>query len=254
MTEDQYVLSLIAKYRLSDIQKLQVLHVVSKIVPVIKEWAGTCLLGEVQYSGSFAKDTAVLGSTDVDLFISLAPETTGTLREIYQSLYSHMCGKGFPARKQNVSIGLSHSDVSVDLVPARKHPGNTNDHSLYRNKAGTWTKTNVQAHINAIRTSGRLDEIRATKIWRNLNRLEFTSFYLELTVLSALAYKAKGQPAANLWTVFQYLRDEFRTARVEDPANSSNIISDDLTDAEKAVIARAAKESLSKKTWEEIIR
>jgi hypothetical protein len=43
------------------------------------------------------------------------------------------------------------------------------------------------------------------------------------------------------------------SARIEDPANTNNILSDDLTDAEKRAVAAAARASLSKQRWEEVI-
>jgi hypothetical protein len=198
-------------------------------------------------------EAGIKGSTDVDLFISLDPQTTGTLKSIYDSLYSNLAQNGYGPRRQNVSIGLTYSSLLVDLIPARKQPGHTNDHSLYRNRAQTWTQTNVQTHIDLIKQSGRLDEIRAVKIWRNLNRLEFPSFYLELTVLGALYGRGRNQPATNVWLVLEYLRDKFASARVVDPANTNNVISDDLNSEEKEAIANAAKNSCTKQYWNEII-
>jgi hypothetical protein len=252
VTADEYVLSIVSKYRLAIGLQSPAYQAGQQLYPIIKTWANKFLLG-VSYSGSYAKGTGVKGSTDVDLFISLDPQTPGSLKEIYDSLHSYMTQNRYTVRRQNVSIGLTYLKLSVDLTPGRKQPGNTNDHSLYKNKAQTWTQTNVQTHINKIRDSGRLDEIRAIKIWRNLHGLEFPSFYLELTVLDALYGKEKKQPAANAWTVFIYLRDNFLAARVVDPANSGNIISNDLTVQEKLAVSSEARNSLTKSTWEQII-
>lgn len=252
MTADEYVLSVVSKYRLPTGPQSPAYHAAQQLYPTIKAWANKYLL-EVSFSGSYAKGTTIRGSTDVDLFISLDSQTPGTLKEIYDNLFSYLTQRQFVPRRQNVSIGLTYSNLSVDLIPARKQAGNTNDHSLFRNKAQTWTQTNVQTHINKIQQSGRLDEIRAIKVWRNLNNLSFSSFYLELTVLDALYNKSKDQPASNVLTVLEYLRDKFYDARVVDPANSNNIISDDLTSAEKSAIAKAAKISRSQPKWERII-
>jgi hypothetical protein len=104
-----------------------------------------------------------------------------------------------------------------------------------------------------VRESGRCDEIRAVKIWRNLNTLEFPSFYLELTVLEALHGKSTNNPAANVLAVLQYLTKDFVEARVMDPANSNNVVSEDLTKDEKLQVANKASISLGKKSWGEII-
>jgi hypothetical protein len=53
--------------------------------------------------------------------------------------------------------------------------------------------------------------------------------------------------------VLQYLRDNFSSARVVDPANTNNVISDDLTVAEKRAIRQAAEAALKAKKWNEIV-
>ncbi len=55
------------------------------------------------------------------------------------------------------------------------------------------------------------------------------------------------------WRAFEYLRDTFPNARVLDPANTNNIISDDLTTAEREKVKAAAVQALGAKTWKEIV-
>jgi hypothetical protein len=101
--------------------------------------------------------------------------------------------------------------------------------------------------------SRRVNEIRAIKIWRNLHKLDFFSFYLELSVMNALAYKPTTTVAQNVITALEYLESSFPTARVLDPANTNNVVSDDLTIAEKNAIATQAKSSRQAPYWEQII-
>lgn len=252
MTGDEYILSVLSRYRLSVGPASPAYKVAVQLYPIIRAWANRFLL-EVMPSGSYAKGTGIKGSTDIDLFISLKSETTGTLKEIYESLFIWLNQRYLSPRRQNVSIGLSFHDISVDLVPARKQSGNTNDHSLFKNKIEAWTQTNVQTHINMVLRSGRLNEICAVKIWRGLNKLSFPSFYLELTVLDALYRKPTNQLALNVWSVLLYLRDHFVQARVVDPSNSNNVISDDLSFTEKQAIQSVALLSCTKKHWEQIL-
>ena len=152
-----------------------------------------------------------------------------------------------------MSIGVDYGGHSIDLIPAKKRSGNTNDHSLYKNKADSWTQTNISTHINLVKNSGRIAEITAIKIWRKLHQLDFPSIYLELTVLDALYNKNKNQPAKNFLTVLEYLRDSFIDSKIVDPANTNNIISDELYKYEKEAIAKKAKESLNQPNWGQII-
>lgn len=219
--------------------------------PIIQEWAGAYLVS-VSPSGSFAKGTANRSGTDIDLFISLSSSTPDTLKNIYDTLLNKMTQKGYNPKRQNVSINIRVNGYDVDLVPAKRQDTTSQDHSLYRRKADTWTKTNVAKHISHVSGRGRIQETRILKLWRNQKGVDFPSFYLELTVIDAL-YNARGSLSENVWKVFQYLRDTFPNARVVDPANTNNIISDDLTTTERAKIKAAAERALAASDWNQIV-
>jgi hypothetical protein len=142
---------------------------------------------------------------------------------------------------------------SVDLVPARRQDSLTNDHSLYRRKADSWTKTNVQKHINYVRGSNRLVETRLVKIWRNQKELEFPSLYLEMAVIEGLRFHVGATLSSRIVAVLTYLRDKLPTARFVDPANTNNIISDDLTQTERNAISVAAQRVLQG-TWSDFVQ
>jgi hypothetical protein len=252
MESDIYVKSIVAKYALTAGRTPSATAAAEQVYKIIQIWAHSWLLG-VSYSGSGAKGTAIAGVADVDLFISLKPETPESLADIYKSLLGYSGLKHLSPRKQNVSVGITYNGHAIDLVPGKKQSGNTTDHSLYRSKAGTWTQTNVAEHINLIQNSQRLDEIRALKIWRALHTLDFPSFYLEMTVINALYGKRSVSVASNVWTVLEYLRDKFVTAAVIDPANSNNKLSDELTVAEKKLIAQKAVSCLKATNWNQIL-
>lgn len=250
--EDRYVLGVIDKYSLPTGPQSPAYQVGHDLYPIIKAWAGEYLFN-VYFSGSYAKRTGVKGSTDLDLFISLIPQTSETLKEMYDKLYAFLVERGFGPKKQNVSINISVRNISVDLIPGKKYPGNCNDHSLFINKKQSWTKTNINIHIDMINNSGRVSEIKAVKIWRNIHNLNFPSFYLELSVLRALRGAKKNQPSTNVLKVFRYFTYSFLSSRVLDPANSNNVISNDLTLAEKRIIIATAKWSLTRENWGQII-
>jgi len=222
------------------------------IEPVIREWAGG-FLSSLSPSGSFAKGTANKSGTDIDLFISLSSATTETLKDIYESLFKKMSQSGYNPKRQNVSINVRVNGYDVDLVPAKRQDTYSDDHSLYRRRADTWTKTNVTTHISHVRNGSRLNETRILKLWRNQKGIDFPSFYLELTVIEALSGQYFGTLSGNVLKVFEYLRDRFSNARVVDPANTNNIISDDLTAAEKSKVTAAAEQALKASDWNQIV-
>jgi hypothetical protein len=205
-------------------------------------------------SGSFAKGTANSSGTDIDLFISLSSSVTMSLKDIYNSLANTLNKNGYIVRKQNVSLGITVNGYDVDLVPAKRQGSYGNDHSLYRRRVDTWIKTNVSNHIALISGSGRTEEIRIIKLWRKKQGIDFLSFYLELTVIEALRGKRIGDLENNVQAALLYIRDRVAIARVVDPANSSNVLSDDMTTAEKTAIASAARDAAAATTWGPVVR
>lgn len=222
--------------------------------PTIWAWANGHLLSMTP-SGSFTKGTANRSGTDIDLFISVSPDVGETLRQVYDKLERALQSAGYVTRRQNVSINITVGGQSVDLVPAKRQNLFMEDHSLYRRKADSWTKTNVATHAQLVSTSGRTEEIRILKLWRDQLGLDWPSFYLELTVLRALRYgSAYGDLAANVSKVFDFLRDNFVDARIVDPANTNNLISDDLTQAGKQRISTAGGRARAAQYWRDIVR
>lgn len=255
MTANDYILQVVAQKSIPTGPGSISHGLASQIVPYIEQWAANngYPLPTVWFSGSYVKGTAVAGSSDLDLFISLDPNVQDTLRRCFDGLFSYFRLLNIPARKQNVSVGITYDGYSIDLTPGKKLPGNTSDHNLYKNKTGAWTKTNIDQHINIVANSGRLNEIKAIKIWRNIHGLEFPSTYLELTVIKALSGKLRSTLAENVLFMFEHLARNFTSSSVVDPANAMNVISDDLTQREKHTIAFVASNSLTKPTWEEIL-
>ena len=96
-----------------------------------------------------------------------------------------------------------------------------------------------------------------------MHKLEFPSFYLELSVINAL-WESKRPvllPSAktfpnNLQKIFEYLYTDFINARIEDPSNSGNIISKDLSLKEKQAIKDEAFKAYIasiESSWDKII-
>ena len=251
MTADQYLQNILVREAVDTSAGSLVRGVQAVLQPVLAEWAGKWLKS-VSPSGSFAKGTANRSGTDIDLFISLTNDTPETLKDIYTKLAKRMQEKGCVAKHQNVSINVRVGAYDVDLVPAKHQGGNSQDHSLYRRRADTWTKTNISNHISAVQNGRRIFKSRVLKLWRNQKQLDFPSFYLELTVIAALSGSRSGL-SDNVWKTFAYLRDSFANARVVDPANTNNIISDDLSAADKLKLANAAAAALKASDWNQIV-
>lgn len=248
-TPNQYLVDVInAKKRQTNISMSD--NRIKGLVSDLKAWSGKHY-GDLFISGSSAKGTALQGSSDLDLFLSLRPSIPGTLEEIFTDFSDTLKRVGYTVRLQNVSVRIKHSGLRIDLVPGKRLPNTQDWHFLYTNRRENQNRiqTNVKQHINAVLNSGRVNEIMALKIWRDINRLSLPSMYLEMYVLKAMARKwgGKGQLAENFLFLLEDISRYFPNVAVYDPSSSTNTISNDLLKSEKLVIQRAAARTLDNK-------
>lgn len=249
MAGNLYLQGIINKY----INRSGAVEAAQNLSSIIKKWANIYFV-DMQFSGSLAKGTSISLSADADIFISVAYNTPDTLQMIYETLYNAVFSAGYyGATKQNVSIGVNANGYKIDLVPGKRQSFFGNDHSLYKSKTGKWTKTNINSHISYVKNSNRISEIKLTKIWRELHHLDFPSFYLEMVVIDALKNCRVGNLASNFLKVLNFLEHNLTIRRFVDPANSNNIISDDLSASEKKLISQKAKISRSQMYWANIV-
>lgn len=250
---DDYIKKIVAQHTPNNMNSVQ--SRVFGLKPHIHAWAnGHAYTSKL--SGSLAKETGITGTTDIDIFVSLSPSvgTCNTLENVYNTLRNRLHGAGYTVREQNVSLGIDYAGLKVDIVAGVKHHILGLDHSIWKRKAQTWTKTNIDEHINYVKKSGRAFDIKAIKIWRKLRELDFPSFYLELSVIEAL--RGRGllgiSPAENFVTVLKYLAEDFVDTVVVDPANQNNEVSEESTEDEKQMIRDTAVTTL-KGTWNQAI-
>lgn len=252
MDAETYLRSLLTKYRVDASDGSPLVRLANEqILPVLQQWRGQDLL-DIRLSGSIAKGTANAGANDMDLFVPLRSAAQGNLGEIYRSLFN-VCGQFWTTRAQNVSVGIQCGGYHVDLVPGKLQNGYTNWFSLWRNKANTWTQTNIDLQVQTVANSGRVDEIRILKLWRTLAKLEFPSFALELATIEALKGRRQGQLADNVWFALGWLQTHIETVRLVDPANTNNVVSDDMTLVEKRAAAQAAARARTAKYYSELV-
>jgi len=254
-----YLYQILQKYNAKDLTNYSTQ--LSQLKSTLITWASSCYLN-ISDSGSRAKGTAIYLASDVDYLVSLTSgcnDNAGGLKGCYNSLFTKLNNIYSSVRKQNVSVRINLNGLEVDITPARKQSGNTNYHHLYLSKSDSWTQTNIQKHITDISQSGRTNEIKILKIWRELNQLDFSSIYLEyLLVSNILLNKSKDINSLGdnvLYTLNELAKTQGNPlfARIVDPANSANILSDLLTNTEKNKIMSQAQTSIHQTNWNQIV-
>lgn len=253
-----YLLQIIQKYQARNIT----CNVETELKIYIHNWCQKCD-PEIFISGSRSKQTAISLASDYDYFVSLSSGCNVNqkgIEAISDALHEHLKKKHpYNIRRQNVSTRIEISGLNIDITAGTKISSYQNYHWLYCSKDNSRKQTNAKIHIDDISKSGRTNEIKLLKIWRELNKLEFPSIYLEYLVINnVLLNKSKdiANLGNNVWYALNELAKDYGNplyAGVVDPANSNNILSDLLNQTEKNKIISAAKIASCQSNWNQIV-
>ena len=207
-------------------------------------------------SGSYAKHDAINIKYDLDVCQPFKRNSFDTLEEMADAVFNYFNDEfedddlvKYKTRKQRVSTGITFvvdgDEIQMDIVPGRELIKDdyveTNRLNLYVRpkllQEASSTQTNIQKHIDLIK--GKSDErnvIRLLKIWKvNKSKDRVKSFLVELITIRAFdnCSDIPTDQWGKLKMVMEYIRDNIKTIRLEDPANSNNVVSDTMTDSEK---------------------
>jgi hypothetical protein len=224
----------------------------AEVQSLCERWAGRYLL-EVYPGGAFEKGTANQSGISIDFIVSLLPQTPFLTRQIYESLFLHLERHGLEPERRTVSIGLRLDGATIDIIPAKRESLGNDVQEIYSARRNAAMKTNLNHHVLDVIESGRREEIRVLKLWRDQHELDFPSFYLELSTIAALRRRPLGELADNVWTALGYFEQLFVGRAILDPANANNVVSAEMTTNEKMAIAAAATATRGTRSWAEIV-
>jgi hypothetical protein len=178
-------------------------------------------------------------------------------------------------RKQKVSIGMKFDidgeEFDMDVVPGRERPNNndysesnsdlslhinpSNRSSKEENDGKTRIKTNIKTHIGLLNGADRTHERKITrllKVWKTERKIKnggklIKSFMMELYTKEA--FDKTDEIPNGLWEktkmVMNHIIDNIETYNLVDPANSSNIVSDSMSDTAKTQTKRDMKNTIN---------
>lgn len=219
-------------------------------------------------SGSYAKKTEINTKFDMDVCIPFKKDSFSTLKEMYDEVYTYFKKEYedndlISVKKQKVSIGLEFSIereiLEMDIVPGREINDYSKDEELNLYVfSGLWSqterdenkeriKTNIKEHIRLV--GGQENEnqrkiIKLLKVWKKENSsssANMKSFLIELFTIEAFKNNEKNIPNG-LWDklkmTIDFIIEKIETIKLQDPANTSNIVTDTLDDNQKKNIKR----------------
>lgn len=207
----------------------------------------------IRYGGSKAKGTMIKENYDLDIVCYFPRDCERDIKEIYEDVYKKLTEKYLvnpktsALRIQKIGNDKVKVDYHVDVVPGRFVDDKKSDAFLYVSQGeGSRIKTNLETHIKFVSQSGCVDVIKISKLWRSRNNITLRTFLLELLVIECLkGSRSKDNLQYSFKNFLEYLRDNISDVRLEDPANTNNVVSANWSDGERQVISLKAKEALS---------
>jgi hypothetical protein len=220
---------------------------------LIKNWAGK-KLSSIELTGSFLKGTMLKDERGIDLLISFKSEYLDKLKELFLSLSESFSDKSFEAKMVDITIQLNFKGLKVALIPCIKKNGSINYHKLYHVDFGVLKKTNLSLHVNEVRESKFIDEIKLIKLWRNFHQLSLPTILIEQIVLKVLTKNKSNNIHDNFISVLEYLKNKFKDDEIIDPANSNQKLSNLLlSDEQIDFIVLKAEKSLTEENLEKVV-
>lgn len=203
----------------------------------------------IRYGGSKAKGTMNLEEYDLDIIVYFPRTDTAagsSIKEIYENVQSALETRYIVEPKTTaLRVKNNERDLRIDVVPGRFVDEKSVDAYVHQNGGSKkYLMTNLDTHIEHIRDSGFVPEVRLTKLWRPCAGIEVRTFPLELVVVKILERSAPNGLSARLLHVLTTIRDEIETIALQDPANSGNDLSEALSADVRQRMALAARSTL----------
>lgn len=221
----------------------------------------------IKIAGSIAKGSALKDSYDLDICVYFPKEDSEdcgeTLKEIYEKVKACL-EKEYRIVTKPVALRLESNSPStkgvychIDVVPGRFVDGSDGDCFLHiTNGDKKYFKTNLKVHLEYIKNSGMIDQIKLLKLWRSRSGLSVRTFILELLVVKILKASKATTLQDYLIEFWTELRDNIDTVTIEDPANPyGNDLSEIFDEKIKSQLQAAADRTMQlaeRDRWEDI--
>lgn len=253
MSAAEYLASVLADQKFDDDdQELKDLRAKRQEVETLLRSSFTSCTPSIRYAGSYAKDTMIRDSYDLDIVCYFDHEDTlagSSLKQIFDNVHQVLATKYFVQPKTSALHLEEGAETKrythVDVVPGRFTDSSRSDAFIFQNGAEKHRlKTNIDTHVSYIRDSGLTDTIRLVKLWRERSGFRAKTFILELLVVDILSGFQKRPLDEQLVHFWEVLRDRIDDLAVRDPANPEGNDLSDLLASQKPALQLAAETAL----------
>jgi hypothetical protein len=247
MTPHEYLAGILSNQRLNEAELQPMRDARANIETALREVYGSA--PAIYYGGSYGKKTMIKAAYDLDIVVYF-PSGPTTLRDLYAGVYQTLVSAKYVVKPKNVALRLPYQDVfHIDVVPGRAQDTAFYWATLYKNETGTTMQTSIKRHIDSVKDYR--DIVKLMKLWRIRQQVDWETFAVEQTTIRALQGARKDDYGNCVITVLTFIRDNILSLRLEDPANTNNII--DMPSTTRSALRQVAINSIAAPNWGQII-
>jgi len=251
LTNESYLRGILDRQDLNENQKRNLRKLRDKIEGQLRN--GIKGTPKAYYGGSYAKNTMIKASYDLDIVLYWPSDSPYSLESLYRAAEGVLDKNWRTVRTKKVGLELpSEGDFHIDVIPGKFSSKDENYAYLYNSRTGGRLQTSIYVQVDYVKKSGRQDVIRLIKLWKKRKNVPIKTFILESCIIEGCKGFDRSKLESQLLAAYYFLLNKIQNVKIEDPSNSNNIISDDLSKEQKNRVRNLASQAIEAPNWEQV--
>jgi len=245
----------------SSYQKLE--QRADQLVEILTQSFGNKFSTPPMRGGSTTDGTALKSKFDIDIFLSFAPTSFRSTRDMYERLFTflenqvnHYGIREVRDQKKSIDVisTINGEEYKIDIVPKKLSKSNrrTTSGYLFVNNASFWgdastyTKTDFEKLRSLGLTRVQKEIVLILKHWKNKYDLPLSTHLLKNLVLNAYANNRDRIPkgiTSKVIMILEHIVENLDIAKIRSVENTNNILTN-LSSERKSVIIEACKDAI----------
>jgi hypothetical protein len=207
------------------------------------------------YGGSKARNTLLRQIPDLNIGIYWPENSDKTLEEIHSLVGKALKKKWGKTTPKNIGWEVMYkTDFFFTVIPGMIINEKTQTTIFYWKSAEELIETSLKFQDEYIKDNDRGNIIRLLKLWKLRKGVPINSFIIELMCINACKGIKRTEIEKQASRMFNYLYENIDRINVYDPANEGNLVSDIMSDEDKASTKQFALLALQANNWGKIFK
>lgn len=160
------------------------------------------------YGGSYAKNTLIRASYDLDIVFYWSSDFPYSLESLYRAAESILDREWQTVIKKKVGLEIPfQGDFHIDVIPGKFSSKDENYAYLYNSRTGGRFQTSIYVQVDYVKKSRRQDVIRLMKLWKKRKKVHIKTFILESCVIEGCKGYDRNKLEPQLISAFEYIED-----------------------------------------------